>query len=185
MNPIIPPNLFGKTLETVTFDDVKQFCDKQIKEGVNLDYKKDLSSSNSIVKAVASMGNTLGGWIIVGVEDKDDKPILPVLGMEFRDKLELDISNMIIDTMHSPLFPVIHVCEPNSHNKTFILIYVPESDTAPHWLFNKSSLYIRMEQRSKSDTWERYATSDEWEWLRNKREKSLAIRKELKDEFDN
>lgn len=184
MTQYTPPSLFGKPLDDVTVDDVKQFCEKQIKEGVNLDYKKDLSSSKSIVKAIASMGNTRGGWLIVGVDDEDDKPVLPAKGMEYKAHLELSITNMILSYMSPPLFPIVKVCTPDEHNKTFIIIYVPESDQAPHWLFNKKELYIRVEQRTDSTDWERFATSDEWEWLRNKREKSIELRKDFKEEIN-
>ena len=59
--------IFGKPLNEVNTDDVRLFCKSQIKEGINLDYKKDLSSTKSIVKAIASFANTRGGWILVGV----------------------------------------------------------------------------------------------------------------------
>lgn len=181
-------NIFGKPLSDVTFDDVKAFCEQQIKEGVNLDYKRDLSSSSSIVKTIAAFGNTRGGWIIVGVDDQNDLPALPALGMEFAEQQELQITNMILSHMWPPLIPTIHVCPPNADNKTFVVIYVPESDDSPHWLFNKTELYIRVGSRAQSGDWERFATSDEWEWLRNKREQSLklrsSVREQLEDVFD-
>lgn len=176
-------SLFGKPLNEVTVNDVKLFCDKQIKEGINLDYKKDLNPK-SIVKAIAAMGNTRGGWLIVGVEDKDDKPHLPVVGMDFVEHIELTITNIVLSHMSSPLIPIIHVCPPDKDDKTFVIMYVPESIDAPHWLFNKKELYVRVEQRTDHTDWERFATADEWEWLRNKREKSISRRSEVKENLN-
>lgn len=185
MNGSMSTSIFGKPLAEVTTEDVRLFCNSQIKEGVNLDYKKDLSSSKPIVKAIASFANTRGGWILVGVEDdKDDKPIIPAAGMDFQDHLTLSVTNMVLSHMWPPAIPVYHVCPPDKNNNTFLIMYVPESHEAPHWLFNKKELYVRVSDRSSSGTWEEYATSDQWEWLRNKREKSVELRNEIKDELD-
>ncbi len=178
-------SIFGKPLNEVTTDDVRVFCDSQIKEGVNLDYKKDLSSSKSLMKAIASFANTRGGWILVGVEDnKDDKPVIPARGIDFQDHLTLTVTNMVLSHMSPPTIPVYHVCPPDKNNKTFLVMYVPESHEAPHWLFNKKELYVRVSDRSSSGSWEDLATSDQWEWLRNKRQKSVELRKEVKDELN-
>ncbi|MFH1408192.1 MAG: ATP-binding protein [Patescibacteria group bacterium] len=178
-------SIFGKPLNEVTTDDVELFCKSQIKEGVNLDYKKDLSSAKSIVKAIASFANTRGGWILIGVEDdKDDKPVIPAVGIDFQDHLTLTVTNMVLSHMWPPVVPVYQVCPPDKNNKTFLIMYVPESHEAPHWLFNKKELYVRVSDRSISGTWEELATSEQWEWLRNKREKSTELRKEIKNELD-
>ena len=140
--------IFGKPLNEVNTDDVRLFCKSQIKEGINLDYKKDLSSAKSIVKAIASFANTRGGWILVGVEDdKDDKPKIPAVGFEFQDHLTLTVTNMVLSHMWIPIIPTYQVCPPDKDNKTFLIIYVPESHEAPHWLFNKKELYVRVSDR--------------------------------------
>ncbi len=177
--------IFGKPLNEVNTDDVRLFCKSQIKEGINLDYKKDLSSAKSIVKTIASFANTHGGWILIGVEDdKDDKPVIPAVGIEFQDHLTLTVTNMVLSHMWLPVIPVYQVCPPDKDNKTFVIIYVSESHEAPLWLFNKKELYVRVSDRSLSGTWEELATSEQWEWLRNKREKSIELRKEIRNELN-
>jgi hypothetical protein len=168
-------SIFGKTLSGVTYSDVVEFCELQKKEGINLDYKRDLSSSKPIVKTIAAFGNTRGGYIIVGVDDEDDKPKPPFTGINYQDSLSLTVTNMLVDNLYPYFAPKIHVCLPVD-GKTFIIIYVPESSDAPHWLFNRSELYVRRADRSASTTWERFATEQEWEYLRNKREKSAELR---------
>lgn len=180
---IISQTIFGKSLESVTVDDVREFCKKQIREGINLDYKKDLSSTKKILKTIASFANTRGGWIIVGVDDKDDKPILPATGFPFVEHLPLTITNIVLSDMWPSTIPVTHVCEPDNNGNTFLILYVPESPEAPHWIFNKRELYIRVSDRSDQGDWERFATSDEWEWLRNKREKSTSLREDMRNDL--
>ncbi len=167
--------IFGKPLSDVTYQDVADFCGLQKSEGINLDYKRDLSSSKPIVKTIAAFANTRGGYIIVGVEDENDKPKLPATGMNYVDSLPLTITNMLVDNLYPYFAPQVRVCEPVD-GKTFVIIHVPESVDAPHWLFNRTELYVRRGDRSSSGDWERFATEQEWEFLRNKREKSLDLR---------
>lgn len=167
-------SIFGKPLSEVTMQDVKIFCDKQIKEGINLDYKRDLTSK-SLLKTMAAFANTRGGFIIVGVDDKDDKPMLPTEGIDWKESLPLSVTSMIVDNMYPYLSVDVHVCEPE-HGKTFILIYVPESHEAPHWLFNRKELYVRLADRASHTHWEQFATDTQWEFLRNKRERSVELR---------
>src|SRR5260370_25687806 len=111
-------SIFGKPLSEVTIQDVKVFCDKQIREGINLDYKRDLTSK-SLLKTMAAFANTRGGFIIVGVDDKDDKPMLPIEGVDWKEALPLSVTSMIVDNMYPYLTLDVHVCEP-AHHKTFL-----------------------------------------------------------------
>lgn len=95
---ILEFNIYGKKLTEVTTNDVRNFCQKQNREGINLDYKKDISSPKKIAKTIAAMANTLGEWIIIGVEDnRDDKPKLPVEGIDYENQLSLRVTNLLID----------------------------------------------------------------------------------------
>lgn len=184
---ILELNIFGKKLSEVTSDDVKDFCQKQNREGINLDYKKDFSSPKKIAKTVAAMANTLGGWVIIGVDDDgDDKPKLPAEGIDWDKQLSLRVTNLVIDNISPPALPIVHVCEPDKKNKTFVVLYVQESNNAPHWLFNENKLCIRLADRTSSAEWERLASADEWEYLRRKREKALEtykLHRELLDDL--
>lgn len=167
-------SIFGKPLGEVTMQDVKTFCDTQIREGINLDYKRDLASK-TLLKTMAAFANTRGGFIIIGVDDIDDKPVLPVEGIDWKESLPLGITSMIIDNMYPYLSIDVHVCEPEN-GKTLVIIYVPESHEAPHWLVNRTELYVRRADRAGHTQWERFATEGEWDFLRNKRERSIELR---------
>ncbi len=170
----------------MTIQDVKIFCDKQVREGINLDYKRDLTSK-SLLKTMAAFANTRGGFIIVGVDDEDDRPKLPVEGIAWKESLPLSVTSMIVDNMYPYLSVDVHVCKPEN-DKTFVLIYVPESHEAPHWLLNRTELYVRRADRAGHTHWESFATDGEWEFLRNKRERSVELRNQaleaVKDIFE-
>lgn len=178
-------NIFGKKLTDVIVEDVKAFCQKQNKEGINLDYKKDFSNTKKIAKTIAAMANTLGGWIIVGVEDDgNDKPKLPVDGIDWEKQLSLRVTNLVIDNISPPSLPIVHVCDPDENNKTFVILYVQESKDAPHWLFNENKLCVRLADRTSSAEWDRLASADEWEFLRQKRESAILAYKTHRELLD-
>lgn len=174
---VLDANIFGKNLYKVTTSDVREFCDKGIKEGINLDYK--LRVSRSLSKTIAAMANTLGGWIFIGVEDTDDKPKAPYTGIKFEESLHLKITNLVIDTISPPILPIIHVCPADKENNTFIILYVPQSSEGPHWLFNQNKLPVRLSDRTSSGKWEGLASSNEWEYLVNKRKQSEKLFNEI------
>ncbi len=174
-------SIFGKSLNDVTYTDVVNFCDQKIMEGLNLDYKRDLSTLSKVVKALASFANTNGGWLIIGVDDEDDKPKLPVTGMDFEDNFVQKINNSIISTVSPIVLPFYQVCSSEDGTKAFIIAYMPQSSSTPHWMnYNgKNILFTRVADRSKGEEWERYASGREWEMLRDRRRSSVELRKEL------
>ncbi len=175
------PSIFGKQLEDVDYSDVVNFCKLLTEEGLGLDYKKDLSSLANIVKALVSFANTNGGWLIVGVEDKNDAPKLPVVGMSYEDNFEQKVNNSIVSSVTPIVIPYYKVCSSKDGKKAFLLIYVPQSQAAPHWMNHKKRnvLFIRVADRSTSDGWEQYATGSQWELLRERRQGSIDLRNQL------
>ena len=164
--------LFTKEITKITFEDVVNFCNEQIRESINLDYKKDFPTD--LEKTISAFANTMGGLIIIGVEDKDGKPKLPVKGLKYEKGFSERVTNIILSNIYPPVFPEIQVCDP-IRNRTFIIIRVPQSNT-DHWIRHKTKIYIRTNDISKP---ERIATRDEIEWLRNKRKKSEELRELL------
>src|SRR6185437_16370943 len=60
-------NVFPKPFSEVTFSDVEAFCQQGYPESTTLDYKRDIP--RELAKHFATFSNTLGGVIIVGVEE--------------------------------------------------------------------------------------------------------------------
>ncbi len=128
-------------IETFTFEKVVLFCKEANVEGVQLEYKQDLSSPRGLSRQFASMCNSRGGVIIIGVvEDKVGKPA------QF-DGVPLD--GKMIDRIHQyatnvdprPSYEVHHTNEVNG--KVFILIRIYEGGRLPYYVQNDPSLYIR------------------------------------------
>jgi len=85
--------LYIKQRDQITWDDVQSFCEQGISERGHLDYKKDFPAH--LERIIAAMANTHGGIILIGVdENHENRPILPVVGIDFQRGLE---ERVIID----------------------------------------------------------------------------------------
>lgn len=167
-------SIFTKPINEISYENVISFCQQGIGESINLDYKKDFPSSG-LEKIISAFANTYGGVIIIGVEDKDSKPKPPFGGIEYKDRLEERVWNIIVDNIYPPVFPEIRVCPPHD-NKTFVIIRVHQSNETPHAIYNNTQAYVRTGNRNKPED---LATVEQIEWLRNRRGKSEELREML------
>ena len=97
-------------------------------EGKTLEFKRDLSSPEGILKAVVAFANTSGGVIVLGVEDgtKKVKGVRDVLSQEER------LASLIADSISPKLVPSMEVMP---WRKTQVLaVEVYPSSNRPHYL---------------------------------------------------
>lgn len=89
-------------------------------ESKTLEFKRDLSSLQPIVKTVIAFANTAGGTIIVGIED-DGK----VIGIDDPFKMEEKIASTISDNVKPLIMPDIEFA--TVENKTLLIIKMPHT----------------------------------------------------------
>jgi ATP-dependent DNA helicase RecG len=97
-------------------------------EGKTLEFKRDLSSPQNVLKAIVAFANTSGGVIVLGVEDKTKRVrgIRDVLAEEER------LASMISDSISPALIPSIEVMP---WRKTQVLaVEIYPSPNRPHYL---------------------------------------------------
>jgi len=172
-------SLFTKPINEITIDDVETFCKQGIGEGVRMEYKKDFSGKNAnkqIAKEVASFANTYGGLLLIGVDEDDRKPKMPLSGIDFKDGLEEKIVSIALKGINPPVFPEIQVCKlKETPDKAIIVIRVHESDETPHRIEQDTKIYIRAASQSEPTL----APFEEIEWLINRRKKAITNRERL------
>ena len=97
-------------------------------EGKTLEFKRDLSSPERILKCLVAFANTSGGTVVIGVEDgsKLVRGIPDVLAAEEK------LANLVSDSIRPRLIPDIEVVPWRSLNVLSIQIY--PSNTRPHFL---------------------------------------------------
>ena len=104
-------SLFLAELGTLTLNDIEDFCcinappDQRVKEGVRVDYKKDLPKD--LGKTISAMANTSGGLIIIGVEEDQGVPT-KVDGIPLGPgDITTRITNIAYSTIDPPLTPEV------------------------------------------------------------------------------
>lgn len=110
-------------------------------EGKTLEFKRDLSSPEGILKCMVAFANTAGGIIIIGVEDRSRhvRGVQDVLAAEER------LANLISDSIRPRLIPEIEVIPWRRLNVLAVQVY--PSNLRPHYLERlgpEDGVYIRV-----------------------------------------
>lgn len=168
-------DIFTKPLSDITFQDVVDYCARQVPENLSLDYKREIANEG-LAKTIAAMANTLGGVIIVGAEeDKNSKPLDPATGMVFEPRLGDRISDIIWGNINPPLPIEVKICDPVG-GKTFAVLRVPQSNATPHAIRGNTEVYYRTSKGSQPES---LAEVDRIEWLLAQRRKAVTFKEEL------
>lgn len=110
-------------------------------ESKTLEFKRDLSSPERVLRTLVAFANGAGGILVVGVEN-DSKA---VCGVANPTKEEERIANLISDSIHPPLVPEIYLLP--WRNVSVIAIEVFPSGLRPHYLKTKGipgGVYLRV-----------------------------------------
>jgi hypothetical protein len=175
--------MFATPIDALTFQDVENFCQTRLREGLVLDYKLDFPKH--LDKTIASFANTHGGHILIGVgETKTGEPVLPIAGVPLQPGLRERVVATALQGINPPVYPEVRVLEFKSSDATtndraVVVVRVHESEDGAHAVDGNTSVYLRVD--NISDHFTRKATIEEIGWLTNKRQKSLALKTDLMD----
>ena len=109
-------------------------------EGKTLEFKRELSSPNPLLRSVVAFANTAGGTILIGVEDKTRH----VRGVNNPLALEEKVANLISDAVSPRLLPDIEIL---SYRSSHVLaVRVHPSPNRPHHLGGEpeNGTYVRV-----------------------------------------
>lgn len=113
-------------------------------EGVNLDFKKTISSSEKIAKTLVAFANNQGGKLLIGVAD--DGAIKGVKS-EDEEKYMIDkAAHIFCKPAIEPKFEEVYV-----DDKLILVVDIPKSDTKPHYALDENKkwwVYFRINDKS-------------------------------------
>jgi len=97
-------------------------------EGKTLEFKRDLSSPDSVLRAIIAFANTAGGTLLLGVEDatRHVRGVLNPLAMEER------LANLISDSILPHLMPELEILPWRRTHVVAVQVY--PSSGRPHYL---------------------------------------------------
>ena len=110
-------------------------------EGKTLEFKRDLSSPEKLLRTLVAFANTAGGVALVGVEDKTRR----VIGVKDVLAEEERLANLIADSITPKLIPSLEVMP---WRKTHVLAAeIAPSPNRPHYLTrlgSESGMFVRV-----------------------------------------
>lgn len=159
-------NLLSKDIKDISFDDVVAFCGQGVLEWTQLDYK--LKVPKDLAKHFATLSNTQGGLIIIGVgEDAKGLPT-SYAGVPNDGKLVDQIHQIAANVTPLPTYDARVTDEKNGN--VFALIRISEGAAAPYTTLNDPTVWIRNGNISTP------ASREELIRLSNKREDADKLR---------
>jgi len=168
-------SLFTKNIDEITFEDVEQFVENW-PEGVRVEYKKNIPSGK-LPKSVASFANTLGGVLILGVNDDKQTQTRAIIGVDKRVNITEGIYDSSVNGIYPSIVPDVKVIElPTDSNKVVVVVKISESDLAPHAVQNSTEIYVRRENITESIE---LADLERIEFLLKRRKNSEKVRDNL------
>lgn len=166
--------MFNTPIDDIKIDDIVQSIQSGVREGTILEFKEQFP--NKLEKYISSMANTFGGMILIGVEETSTGAgVLPIKGVPLTDGLRERVIQIGLDAIYPPLIPQVRVVEFKSDislaapDKAVVVIRVHESDEV-YAVDQRTAIYVRADNVSDRM---RKATVAEWEWFRQKRQKSV------------
>jgi predicted HTH transcriptional regulator len=110
-------------------------------EGKTLEFKRDVSSPDNLVRTVVAFANGAGGTLLIGVEDGTRQ----VRGLTDPTKVEERLANLISDRIEPRLVPELQVIP---WRKTYVIaVGVFPSSSRPHFVKTQGSedgVYVRV-----------------------------------------
>src|SRR5437899_914097 len=173
--------MFSIPIDDLAFQDVNNFCQTRLREGLILDYKLDFPKR--LDKTIASFANTYGGHILIGVgETPTGEPVLPIAGVPLQPGLRESVVAKALDAIYPPVYPEVRVVEfqapgAQTPDRAVVVVRVHESEVSAHAVDGGTSVYLRVD--NISDQFTRRATTDEIAWFLNKRQRSIELKDRL------
>ncbi|HTM42500.1 MAG TPA: ATP-binding protein [Terriglobales bacterium] len=145
-------SIYSRPLSHLGTGDLQELLDNKAVENVHLEFKREDPGKDEIMKKISSFGNTFGGYIVVGAKAKSgDGRIEELTGIDEVPGYKQRLIQWSFDAVTPPL--TLEVSEPipvpAATGKVAYVIFVPESDVAPHFLNDRKGVWVRTDEFSQ------------------------------------
>jgi len=173
--------IFSKSISEITYDDLNELLIESAVENLRLEYKREYPGKDEFLKKTSSFSNTFGGYLIIGAEaDSSDGRLISFPGVDPQSGYKQRIVQWCFDAISPPIFPVVSdpITLPNNPKRVCYIIYIEESEQAPHFINGRKGIWIRTDEYSQRFE-PRLATYDELQHLSAKRDRVVKRRSDL------
>ncbi|MCB0806477.1 MAG: ATP-binding protein [Bacteroidales bacterium] len=185
--------MFGKPITAVTYSEIKELINNNdLYEGNRLDFKsgdpKNIDNfAKALIKSFSSFANTHGGYLILGVDETDNKNKKFEINGFPRIVKNRSVIEWINQVINGNIEPKIYYPEPilielPESDRVIVVCEIPESTHKPHMFKKESRYYIR--HKDISEPANHYEIRDMFEYSssRNDELNTFLEKKGLKSE---
>ncbi len=172
-----------KPLSELKTDDLQELLDNRSVENARLEFKLEVPDKDQTLKKLSSFANTFGGYMVIGAkESKTDRRIEGLPGVDPQDGYKQKIVDWCFSSASPPLTVEVSdpIPVPAGNGKVCYVIYVAESDVAPHFLNDRKGVFVRTDEFSARFE-ARLADENELRHLFDRRKLILERRERLLD----
>jgi hypothetical protein len=145
-------SIYTKSIDDLTSADLQELLDERAVENVRLEFKLEIPDKDETLKKLSSFANTYGGYVVIGAKANSKDGLLTELsGVDASPNYKQKIVQWCYDAVSPPLEPFVSNPIPARSDSTKVcyVIYVPESEEAPHFLNSRNGMYIRTNEFSQ------------------------------------
>ena len=142
-------SIYSKPLSKITAVDLQELLIETSVENIRLEFKRDVPTRDEMLKKLSSFANTYGGYVVVGAEAGNDGRISGMPGVEVQASYKQTIIQWCAEAMSPPLVPGISEPITVDGGRVCYVIFISESELAPHFLNGRRGLYIRTDEFSR------------------------------------
>ncbi len=174
-------SIYDKPVSQIHSPDLQELLDEEAVENIRLEFKREVPAKDEALKKLSSFANTYGGYLIVGAAaDSASGRLLSLPGVDKAKGFKQQIVQWCYDSISPPIQPYVSgpIKAPGNSTKDCYVVFVEESDEAPHFINSRKGCYIRTDEFSQRFE-PRLVTFEEIQHLANRRQGALERRKEL------
>jgi hypothetical protein len=162
--------ILSDPLNELTEEDINQLCSDQVSEGTEIEFKADLPTRdgktpdawhvgghfgeyarNAIAQEIVALANTLGGAIIIGIQESGDQPSRAA-GIDPLPRVH-DLARQLRQSIYDRIDPPLPLLESQgvecgTAGSGVVIIRVAASRRKPHRLQSNREVYIRRSDES-------------------------------------
>jgi predicted HTH transcriptional regulator len=128
-----------KDINSITFEEIVEFCEQRVIENLFLDYKKN--KPGDLSKHIAGFSNASGGLIIIGIEEDANGYPVAWEGIDNVNK-PTDWAHQMANNVVP--FPSYEAAVTNEvEGKVFLLVRILEGDSTPYVTRNDPTVWVR------------------------------------------
>lgn len=148
---VIAMSIYTKPLSQLTTSDLQELVSNRDVENVRLEFKLTEPKKDEALKKLSSFANTYGGFLVVGAKaHSDDGRVEDLPGIVKVAGYKQKLVDWSFAGVSPPMTVEISdpILVPAANGNVCYVIYVPESETAPHFLNGRRGIWIRTDEFS-------------------------------------